>query len=116
MSQNETSTKAHEWVAQGALLLDVRTPAEFQQGHLDGARNIPVQELPQRVKELGAPSQKVVVYCAAGGRSATAADILRRAGFTECVNLGPMSAWSRYFFFRKARWQLQRHSPEPMQP
>ncbi len=79
-------------VAQGALLLDVRSPAEFDEGHLPNARNLPVSDLPRRVHELGEPGQKVVVYCRSGGRSATAAALLSSYGF-DCCDVGPISAW-----------------------
>ncbi|MCI0574363.1 MAG: rhodanese-like domain-containing protein [Myxococcaceae bacterium] len=92
-AQSETSSKAHEMAAQGATLLDVRTPEEYVQGHLPGARNIPVQVLSQRLDDVGPRETPVIVYCAAGGRSATAAELLKRAGFREVLNLGPMSAW-----------------------
>lgn len=78
-------------VADGALLLDVRTPGEFADGHVQGALNIPVQELEARVAELDA-SRPVVVYCRSGNRSGTAATMLRARGF-EVTDLGPMSAW-----------------------
>lgn len=81
---------AHRWVEQGATLLDVRTPEEFAAGHLDGAVNIPVQELDRRLSEV--PPGKVVVYCRSGARSARAAVMLRSAGH-EVLDLGPKSAW-----------------------
>ena len=59
-----TSEDAHQLVKQGALLLDVRTAGEFSSGHLEGAVNIPVQELEARVSSL--PVKKdapIVVYC-----------------------------------------------------
>lgn len=93
MEKSAQSEQAHELVEAGALLLDVRTPEEFAGGHLPGAINIPVQELPQRLGEVGSAPKGVVVYCAAGGRSASAAEILKRAGVTQVLNLGPMSAW-----------------------
>ena len=62
-----------------AVLVDVRTPAEFAGGHADGAVNVPLQELSQRLHEI--PSHcPVVVYCRSGGRSASAAALLTRAG------------------------------------
>ena len=84
--------EAKRLVADGATLVDVRSEGEFERGHIDGARNIPVQEIAARSSELprGKP---VVVYCASGMRSAMAASALRRAGFETVVNLGPMSAW-----------------------
>lgn len=79
-------------VEDGALLLDVRTPGEFQAGHVNGALNIPVDELERRIGELKA-DRAVVVYCRSGGRSARAAGLLGKHGFGEVSDLGPMSAW-----------------------
>ena len=79
-------------VAQGALLLDVRTHAEFHEGHVPHALNVPVQELAARLNEVGPPSRPVVVYCRSGGRSAQAAQLLSRAGY-QVRDIGPMSAW-----------------------
>ena len=62
------------------IVLDVRTPEEFQAEHVEGALNIPVQELPQRLGELGAPGPEVLVYCRSGNRSANAVTLLQRAG------------------------------------
>lgn len=88
-----SSTDARRLVAAGARLVDVRSPEEFSAGHLPGARNIPVDELSGRLDEIGPRDQPVVVYCASGGRSASAARMLAGAGFTRVHNLGPMSAW-----------------------
>lgn len=93
MTPQELSQKARQLVAEGAVLLDVRTPDEFKQGHPEPALNIPVQELPQRLAEVGPPGTRVVVYCAAGGRSAVAADLLRRAGFTDVFDLKSVKNW-----------------------
>ncbi|MBI4816902.1 MAG: rhodanese-like domain-containing protein [Deltaproteobacteria bacterium] len=80
-------------VSNGALLLDVRTPGEFGNGHIQGAVNIPVDQLQARLAELGAKDKSIVVYCQSGGRSAAAKSLLDRAGFTTVYDLGPMSAW-----------------------
>lgn len=93
MQDSEKSGTARRMVSEGAALLDVRSPEEFRAGHLSGARNIPVQELAARAGEVGPPDQAVVVYCMSGMRSASAEQILRRAGFRQVFNLGPMSAW-----------------------
>ena len=87
-----TDTHHRTLVAQGALLLDVRTTDEFRSGHVDHAKNIPVQELASRLREVGPTSRPVVVYCRSGGRSAAAAQVLREAGY-QVKDLGPMSAW-----------------------
>lgn len=77
---------------QGALLLDVRTAAEFAEAHVPRALNVPVQELAARLGELGPTSRPIVVYCRSGGRSAMASIILRQAGY-QVRDIGPMSAW-----------------------
>jgi rhodanese-related sulfurtransferase len=83
---------ARQLVADGALLLDVRTSAEYAGGHLEGAVNIPVQELGARVAEVGAKSRPVVVYCRSGGRSCSAAGLLTKAGY-QVVDVGGMGAY-----------------------
>ena len=93
MTPEELSKKAHELVNQGWVLLDVRTPQEYGQGHPPPARNIPVQELPQRLAEVGPPGTKVVVYCQAGARSARAVEILRSSGFTDIFDLRSVNNW-----------------------
>jgi len=93
MTPKELSQKARELVGEGWVLLDVRTPEEFRQGHPEPARNIPVQELSQRVAEVGPPGTRVVVYCQAGGRSAMAAQILRANGFPELFDLKSVNNW-----------------------
>lgn len=78
-------------VRDGATLVDVRTDDEFRAGHVQGARNIPVHEIEQRMSEIP-KDRKVVVYCRSGGRSASAAAALQRRGY-DVVDIGPMQAW-----------------------
>ena len=85
--------EARQLVDRGAFLLDVRTPGEFDSGHVEGAVNIPVQSLAQRLMELPPTDKPVVVYCRSGGRSAQAAALLRQAGWTEVHDVGPMPPW-----------------------
>lgn len=74
------------------LLLDVRTPMEFSGGHIPGAVNIALQELPQRLAEL--PQGKpVIIYCRSGNRSRQAQQYLSRLGFTDIYDLGGIIAW-----------------------
>lgn len=84
--------EAKRLVSEGALLLDVRTPAEFGSGHIPGAVNIPVSDLPGRLAEV--PGDKaVVVYCASGMRSASAKRILTRSGRKTVHDLGAMARY-----------------------
>lgn len=85
------SAEAHTLVAGGATLLDVRTPGEFESRHLEGAVNIPVDEVEARVAEL--PRDKtIVVYCQSGARAATATSVLRAKGY-DARSLGGIGAW-----------------------
>lgn len=93
MTKSDASQKAHQMVNAGAALIDVRTPAEYAAGHIEGSRNIPVQELAQRISEVGPKETPVVVYCKSGARSEMAAQMLRQAGWREVFNLGGMSDW-----------------------
>jgi len=83
--------RARELVEAGATLLDVRTTTEYDLRHVEGAVNIPVGTLAERMAEV--PKDKpVVVYCASGVRSAQAAGMLRHEGYTV-HDLGRMDAW-----------------------
>ncbi|HJV36199.1 rhodanese-like domain-containing protein [Geomonas sp.] len=85
---NVSSTQAKAMTAQkaGLVLLDVRTPEEYQQAHLKGAKLIPLNELPQRVNEI--PRDKpILVYCAVGRRSLKAADFLSAQGYHEVYQI-----------------------------
>lgn len=75
-------------LAQGAVIVDVRTPAEFAAGSRQGSINIPLAQLEKRAGRLDR-RKPVVVCCASGARSASAAAILKRKGFAQVVNAGP---------------------------
>jgi hydroxyacylglutathione hydrolase len=75
-------------------LLDVRTPREWGQGHLPGARFLFLGDLPEKVRDLN-PDKPVVVYCASGYRSSLAASLLQARGFRQVRNVpGGYSAWT----------------------
>jgi len=85
--------EADALVREGAVLLDVREPAEWQAGHVAGALLVPLGQLEGRLAALPR-DQRVVVICRSGNRSATATSLLVRSGF-DAVNLrGGMQAWS----------------------
>ncbi len=77
--------------ASGAQIVDVRTEAEFAQGHLPGSRNIPLDQVPARLGEID-PAVPVLLCCASGGRSGMAKAILEKAGYLKVHNAGP---WTR---------------------
>lgn len=76
------------------LLVDVRSAAEFADGHIQGARNIPVQELERKLREL--PKDKpIILYCRSGSRSGMALQILQTAGYTNIYNAGSLDSLAR---------------------
>jgi len=83
--------EAEPLLAQGALLVDVRTEAEYRRGAIRSSRNIPLYRIRQTVDELK-PGSKLVIYCQTGSRSAIAAFMLNQRGF-DCYALkGGLSA------------------------
>jgi hydroxyacylglutathione hydrolase len=76
-------------------ILDVRRRAEFAESHIPGAKNIPLDELPERLTEVDR-EHPLAVICAGGYRSSIASSILARAGFTNVMNVqGGTEAWER---------------------
>ena len=77
------------------VVLDVRTPAEFDAGHVPGARNVSHDQVATRLGELASLRDKqVVLYCRSGRRTMLAAETLRKAGFTQLLHLeGDYLAW-----------------------
>ncbi len=97
--ENATIAHTHEHWLQGDqskipfMLLDVRTPKEYAEGHIAGAKLIPVQVLAERLKEVPKDKQ-VYVYCHSGTRSARASKLLAEHGFTNIENIeGGIVAW-----------------------
>jgi rhodanese-related sulfurtransferase len=77
------------------LILDVRTPGEYAEGHVPGAKNIPYDQVGSRMSELDlTPDRPVVVYCKSGKRAAKAAHTLVEAGQENVLHLtGDMDGW-----------------------
>lgn len=85
------------------LLLDVRTPEEYEQARIPGAQSIPLDDLPQRLAEIPR-DLPIVVVCRSGMRSLIGIQILKSAGFeNELLNFeGGTLAWARH------QWPLER--------
>jgi len=83
--------------SRGALLLDVREPDEYAQGHAPGSTLIPLGQLEQRLNGIaGYKDKPVAVICHSGRRSAQAAKLLDKAGFSAVSNVeGGMLAWQK---------------------
>ncbi len=96
---NITPEEAHEMVSHGGVVvLDVRTPQEYNSGHISDALLIPLSELESRLDELN-PSDHILVYCKTGVRSAKAAGILVDNGFIHVYNMeGGITQWQAHGF------------------
>jgi|SRR5664279_2365738 len=91
MGKPSNSVDLVEKIKSGAKVVDVRSKAEFADGHYPKAANIPLDALQVRLAEFGPKDQCVIVYCASGGRSAMAARMLKAAGYADVINAGGLS-------------------------
>ena len=81
------------WQNKEAIIIDVRTPGEYRDGHIPGVVNIPLDELEKRIGEIP-KDKKVVLICRTGSRSAQGTRLLRSKGFNNVYNsTGGMSTW-----------------------
>ena len=69
-----------EFIEKGAVIIDVRTPGEFQGGHIKGSKNIPLDNIFSKVNEIKRIEKPVIVCCRTGMRSGQAASILKNSG------------------------------------
>jgi phage shock protein E len=78
-------------VKQGALILDVRSPGEYKQGHIKGSVNAPLNDLSRQISKLKKETA-LITCCASGMRSASAKSVLKSNGFTQVYNGGSWSS------------------------
>ena len=70
------------------VVVDVRSPLEYQQEHIEGARNIPVEKINDHIRDLKELHKPIVVYCRSGARSGMALGILQQHGLASVYNGG----------------------------
>lgn len=89
IDEPKSEVPAWELINNNALLVDVRTEKEFHNGHLPGAKLIPISQVEQRLSEFGDDKDRqIVLYCKGGVRAAKAEEILKKQGYTQVVNAG----------------------------
>ena len=89
------ATRLHDQLEQGEklLVIDVRTPQEFETGHVPGAVNVPVDEIGQKIGEMKlAKDTTIVTICEHGGRSSRAANELHKMGY-KTTSFCRMDTW-----------------------
>ena len=92
MSTDATIEQLKQARAEGAVVIDVREPDEYAEGHVAGARSVPLSQLPARAQEVP-EGQTVYLVCQGGGRSSQAAQLLGAAGRDVRSVAGGTTAW-----------------------
>jgi len=87
----ENVERVRQLLQQQACMIDVRNPDEYAREHIEGAENVPLDTLTQGL--AGREEECLIVYCKSGLRSQQAAQLLRRRGYRQVVNLGAMARW-----------------------
>lgn len=77
-----------------AVLLDVRTPQEYRDGHIPGSKNVALQTIEQAASVVKSKETPLYVYCYSGSRSGQAVNKLQRMGYTNVTNIGGIAAYS----------------------
>jgi len=92
-----TKTKVDfgDLIEQGAIIIDVRTSAEYQNGHLKGSKNIPLDKLMTQISKIS-KDQPIITVCASGMRSASAKGMMKKAGYTNVHNGGSWTNLKNY--------------------
>ncbi len=89
---------ARDYLKQGAKVIDVRNPDEFQSGHLSMAINLPLDEIAQRItREAPDKDTILLLHCLGGFRSGVAQRSLRQMGYTRVFNLGSLGRAQKIF-------------------
>jgi phage shock protein E len=83
------SNQIKEAITTGAIVVDVRTPQEYNDGHVTGSLNIPLNQIEARVSMLKKKEKTIILCCKSGGRAGQAKSILEKNGI-KCINGG---AW-----------------------
>ncbi|MBI9102088.1 MAG: FAD-dependent oxidoreductase [Spirochaetales bacterium] len=86
--QEETVMEKETAESTGTLVVDVRSPEEYRMGAYPGAVNVPLDEITNRIEELGDKDRELILYCASGARSAYGLRLLKQSGFTNLTNGG----------------------------
>ncbi|OSY86940.1 sulfurtransferase [Tenacibaculum holothuriorum] len=89
------SNEIQSYLDKGAVILDVRTLPEWNDGHTDGATHIVLNTIPENVEEIKSWNKPVIAVCKSGGRSGQATDFLQQYGI-DIINGGPWQNVDQY--------------------
>jgi phage shock protein E len=83
-------------IAEGALIVDVRSKDEYSRGHIKGSLHIQLDQLSSNFKKFKSKEQVIITCCASGMRSASGRSILKQAGYQHVYNGGGWSSLNKY--------------------
>ncbi|WP_299710030.1 rhodanese-like domain-containing protein [uncultured Tenacibaculum sp.] len=89
------ANEIQEYLEKGAVVLDVRTLAEWNDGHSEGAKHIVLDTIPEHVEEIKSWNKPVIAVCRSGARSGRAAEFLQGQGL-DVINGGPWGDVDQY--------------------
>ena len=75
-------------IEKSSSIIDVRTLEEYQEDHIEGAVNIPLEQIQDRLQEFREMATPIIMYCRSGNRSGIAVNILRQHGIVDTINGG----------------------------
>lgn len=87
-SQKNATNEIKEYLAKDAIVLDVRTQMEWDEGHIDSAKHIVLNLVPLKIDEIKSWGKPIIAVCKSGGRSGQATQFLKQNGI-EVINGGP---------------------------
>ena len=87
-SNNENTEEIEEYLKKGAIILDVRTLEEWNEGHINGSKHIVLNTIPENIERIKGFQKPIIAVCKSGGRSQSATDFLQHHG-VDTINGGP---------------------------
>ncbi len=92
---NEQTADLKTIIEQGAFLVDVRTAAEFMEGHVKGSVNIPLDTIPAQIASFK-DKKNIIVFCRSGSRSSMSKTFLEQSGIKQVINGGAWDYVNRF--------------------
>ena len=94
-SNKDATNKIEEYLKKGAIILDVRTLTEWNEGHIEGSNHLVLNSIPENIKSIKELKKPIIAVCKSGGRSQSATDFLSQHGL-DVINGGPWQNVAKY--------------------
>ena len=94
-SNKDATKKIEEYLQKGAIVLDVRTLPEWNEGHIKGSKHMVLNTIPEKLELLKGFKKPIIAVCKSGGRSQSATDFLSQHGL-DVINGGPWQNVAKY--------------------